>query len=53
VWTHPGLRNRTLASHSFSKSHALPFVRLCFTVVPPEELDLALAAMGKMLRPKR
>jgi aspartate/methionine/tyrosine aminotransferase len=29
------------------------FVRLCFTVVPPEELDLALAAMGKVLRPKR
>jgi N-succinyldiaminopimelate aminotransferase len=26
------------------------FVRLCFTVVPPDELDLALAALGAVLR---
>jgi N-succinyldiaminopimelate aminotransferase len=27
------------------------FVRLCFTVVPPDELDLALAGLAKVLRP--
>ena len=26
------------------------FVRLCFTVVPPDELELALAALGAVLR---
>ena len=30
------------------------FVRLCFTVVPPDELELALAALGNVFqRPER
>lgn len=28
------------------------FVRLCFTVVPPDDLELALEALGKVLRPR-
>jgi N-succinyldiaminopimelate aminotransferase len=34
VWTHPALRDRTLATHSFSKSHALAGARVGYTHGP-------------------
>jgi N-succinyldiaminopimelate aminotransferase len=36
VWTHPGLRERTIANHSFSKSHALAAARVGYTHGPVE-----------------
>jgi N-succinyldiaminopimelate aminotransferase len=36
VWTHPGLRDRTIANHSFSKSHAMAAARVGYTHGPVE-----------------
>ncbi len=36
VWTHPDLRDRTVANHSFSKSHAMAGARVGYTHGPPE-----------------
>lgn len=36
VWAHPGLRGRAIASHTFSKSHALAGSRVGFTHGPAE-----------------
>jgi N-succinyldiaminopimelate aminotransferase len=36
VWTHPALRARTIANHSFSKSHAMAGARVGYTHGPPE-----------------
>src|SRR5512138_43587 len=38
VWTHPDLRGRTLATHSFSKSHALAGARVGYTHGPLEAM---------------
>jgi N-succinyldiaminopimelate aminotransferase len=38
VWTHPELRERTLANHSFSKSHALAAARVGYTHGPVEAM---------------
>jgi len=36
IWTHPDLRGRTLATHSFSKAYALAGARVGFTHGPSE-----------------
>jgi N-succinyldiaminopimelate aminotransferase len=38
VWTHPALRGRTIANHSFSKSHALAGARVGYTHGPVEPM---------------
>jgi N-succinyldiaminopimelate aminotransferase len=38
AWTHPALRGRTIANHSFSKSHALAGARIGYTHGPVEAM---------------
>jgi N-succinyldiaminopimelate aminotransferase len=38
VWTHPDLRGRTIANHSFSKSHALAAARVGYSHGPVEAM---------------
>jgi N-succinyldiaminopimelate aminotransferase len=38
VWAHPALRERTIANHSFSKSHALAGARVGYTHGPVEAM---------------